>query len=244
VLVLGLDFETTGFDLINDRIIEVGAVLWDTDTSQVVHGYGEFIHHDGVTALTPEISKITGISSVEILRKFGVGEHVGLSKLCSYFERSEAKAIVAHNGNLFDKPMLARALERLRIGSSIISSQWIDTRTDLPFKDQPDSMKLKYMAADLGFLNPFPHRAQYDVLTMLKLLSNFNIDEVLELSKVPMITIYARVDYEDRQKAKDRKFSWEKIGDKVYPKKWVKLIRETSFEKEKNEAPFKISRLL
>ena len=105
-------------------------------------------------------------------------------------------------------------------------------------------MKLKYMAADFGFINPFPHRAQYDVLTMLKVLSHFDIYKVLELSKVPMIVISARVDYDDKQKAKDRKYSWEKVGDKTYPKRWVKMIRENEFEKEQKESPFKISRML
>jgi DNA polymerase III subunit epsilon len=117
----------------------------------------------------------------------------------------------------------------------------IDTLTDIPFASEPDSRKLKYLAGDHGFLNPFAHRAVFDVLTMLKVLSHYPIDKVLEYAKAPMITIRAVVDFNNKDKAKARRFSWEKIGDKTYPKMWVKRIKEFQLEEEKKAmAPFQV----
>jgi hypothetical protein len=46
MLILGLYFETTGFDVQKDRITEVGAVLWDTVTSTPVRLVSTMVKHE------------------------------------------------------------------------------------------------------------------------------------------------------------------------------------------------------
>jgi hypothetical protein len=40
--------------------------------------------------------------------------------------------------------------------------------------------------------------------------------------------------------AKKQRFSWEKIGDKTYPKWWVKKIKANKFDEEKKACTFPI----
>ena len=42
-----------------------------------------------------------------------------------------------------------------------------------------------------GFVNPFPHRAVTDVLSMLKIFSQYNYDRVFALASSPIVTIVA-----------------------------------------------------
>lgn len=70
----------------------------------------------------------------------------------------------------------------------------------------------------------------------------YDFTKVVEMSKIPWITVRALVDYENRELAKAQRFSWEKIGDKTYPKMWVKKIKQNTLEREveKTEGKFKI----
>jgi DNA polymerase-3 subunit epsilon len=144
------------------------------------------------------------------------------------------KYVVAHNGNSFDKPMLEAALKsRDLINSEIMAKPWIDTMTDLPFKY--DSRKLNYMASDMGFLNPFPHRAIFDVMAMLKVLSRFDFNEIVERALTPKLKIICKttVPWEDGGKsneiAKSLGFRWD-----ANAKLWTQLMLASDYEKIKD----------
>jgi hypothetical protein len=109
-----------------------------------------------------------------------------------------------------------------------------------------DSMRLMHLAASHGFLNPFSHRALFDVMTMLKIMSEYSFEEVLLQSKVPFVIARALVDYDNRQLAKDARFNWEKIGEETFPKQWVKQVRENKLAAEQAAAEakgFKVVRI-
>lgn len=246
--LLGLDFETTGFDTGNDRITEVGAVLWDSESQTPLQMFGEFVCDAPMQAkFTPEtvamMKRVSGITP-EMLLEFG-RLPVGLfQRLNDLTEHWKVDYIVAHNGENYDKPILMAELARHNLAANTLRSlPWLDTRTDIPFPTEPDSRKLKHLALDAGFINPFAHRAVFDVLTMLRVLAGYDLEQVIAYSKVPFVTIRAVVDYENRQQAKDRRFSWEKLGDKSYPKKWVKRVKIDQLEKESKDCPFKIVQL-
>ena len=80
--------------------------------------------------------------------------------------------------------------------------------------------KLTHLAAEHGFLNPFPHRAVSDVLTMLKVLSHYDIAPVLESARQPSFTVKACVSYDDREKAKARGYRWDAAR-----KIWTKIVK-------------------
>ncbi len=235
--LLGLDFESTGLDTGNDRIVEVGAVIWEDN--KPLGMFSAFVHDETFPEMSAEVTAINGITT-EMLKEFGAPPSPVYHTLSNYCVKHKVDYIVAHNGENFDKPFLFAELSRLGGEFAIKQLPWIDTRTDLPHLVEPSSRRLIHMAADLGFVNPFPHRAVFDVLTMLRILSNYGIDEVLAYQAIPFITVRGLVSYEDRQLAKDQRFSWEQLGDKKFVKMWVKRIKKNRFEAEQLNCKFPI----
>lgn len=246
--LLGLDLETTGLDTANDRIMELGVVLWDSDKKYPLEMKSFFLIDRGIIErCTPEtqemMNRVCGIT-LPMLEEFGHPPRIVLRSLEDLCEVRGVEYIVAHNGENFDRPLLMAELNRhFPSESPLTHLPWIDTRTDIPFPQEPDSRKLKHLALDCGFINPFSHRAVFDVLTMLRVLSHYPLLDVIAYSKIPFVTIQALVEYKDRELAKARRFSWEKIGDKTYFKKWVKRIKIDQLDKEMQDCPFKIVQL-
>lgn len=230
--VLGIDFETTGLDTATARITEMGAVLWDVGSKKPLLLKSSFLHDDALPQLSDDIVRLTGLTD-EILQEFGTSPTQNFRWLESFCEKHQVEYFVAHNGENFDRPLLYAELTRADIHTSRLRDlPWIDTRTDLPFLSEPDSRKLKHLALDCGFINPFPHRAVFDVLTMLRVFSQFPVEDVLTYQRIPFVTLRACVGYEQRELAKKQRYAWEKIGEKVYPKFWVKRVKENLMEAE------------
>lgn len=230
--LLGLDLETTGLDTANDRITELGVVLWEVETNRPLVTLGMFLNDSSYPKLTPEITKLTGITDA-MLAEFGTEPKANFHWLDGFCKKHEVKYIVAHSAENFDRPFLMSELTRANLPSSGLRDlPWIDTRTDIPFASEPDSRKLKHLALDCGFINPFAHRAVFDVLTMLRILSNYDINAVLEYQRIPFVTCRAVVGFNDKEKAKAQRFSWEKAGEKTWPKLWVKRVKLNMLEDE------------
>lgn len=231
--LLGLDFETNGLDTSTARITEIGAVLWDVEEKRPLVTYGCFLYDPTYNEpLSAEITRLTGITDA-MLVEFGTAPGPNLKWLDSFCAKHRVDYICAHNGENFDKPLLLSELARHSVEAGCLRNlPWIDTRTDIPFPTEPDSRRLNHLALDAGFINPFSHRAVFDVLTMLRILSNYDIKHVLEYQSIPFVTCRANVSYNDRDKAKAQRFSWEKIGEKTYPKFWVKRIKLNQLEAE------------
>lgn len=223
--LLGLDFETTGLDTSSARITEMGLALWDVPTKRPLVTVGAFLHDSSYPPQSEDIIRLTGITDA-MLSEFGTEPAANLRWLDGFCAKHQVKYIVAHNGENFDKPLLMSELARHSVEAGCLRAlPWIDTRTDIPFASEPDSRRLNHLALDAGFINPFQHRAVFDVLTMLRILSNYDIKHVLEYQSIPFVTCRAVVSFNEKEKAKAQRFSWEKIGEKTYPKFWVKRIK-------------------
>jgi len=241
MLVLGIDLETTGLDTANDRITELGYALWDTSMGAPVGIFNNLVYEPSMDArFTPEacemMERVCGIT-VPMLHTFGIPPDQAIDQLLAAVQLYKPEYVIGHNWENFDGPMLTMELKRQ---GGVLNLPSIDTRTDLPFASEPDSRKLKHLALDCGFINPFPHRAVSDVLTMLKVLSHYPIEKVIDYSKIPWVTIRADVKFEQKELAKARRYSWEKLGDKEYKKCWVKRIKANTLEQEKKESPFSV----
>jgi DNA polymerase-3 subunit epsilon len=127
--------------------------------------------------------------------------------------------IVAHNGTRFDRLFLEKQTWKPE-------KPWIDTLTDVPYPNEIVTRKLNFLAAEHGFLNPFPHRAIFDTLTMLKVFSLYAIDHVVEDMKSPLVKIMAQVSYEEKSKAKDLGFRWDPQN-----RHWYMEIRRLAWER-------------
>ena len=242
MIVIGYDVETTGLDTAKDRIIEVGAVVWDTEQALPIDIYSSFVA--GVEILPEHMAalEINGIKPGWL--SYGRLLKTVFKEIEEMAGLYDAEYIVAHNGEGYDKPITDA--ECARHGITFPQLPWIDTRYDLPFEKEPSSRSLNHLALDQGFINPFAHRAVFDVLTMLRVMSKYDFNKIVERSKIPWVVARALVDYDNREKAKELRFSWENIGDKKYPKCWVKRIKEDLLEAEQKKADekgFKVVRL-
>lgn len=223
MLVMGIDTETTGRCTDTDRIIEIAAVIYDTKEKVPLDIFSSFIRHtveDGY--LSP-----TGIRG-EWLRQFGISFPTAMGVIQKMAQSCEIVAVMAHNALSFDKPIITAELMRNQIvGHALEEMHWVDTMTDLPFVKEPKSRALTYMAADHNYLNTLPHRALFDVFTMLKIVDHYDMSTILMNSKIPWITARICTNYDQRQIAKDLRYSWDD-KDKI----WTKKVKEDQFEAE------------
>jgi DNA polymerase III subunit epsilon len=211
MLIIGLDTETTGLSPVDDRITEIGAVAWDTDYSTPVSFFHRFIKQE--KPLPDFIKELTGLND-EILERYGVAESVALKEFHEFIGGSEYLA--AQNAP-FDKGMLDAAY--LRCGLFIPDKQWIDTVKDIPYPSRIKSKSLVAVAAEHGILNPFPHRAVTDTLTMLTVMSKYDIGKIIENACEPKILLWAKTTYAEKDKAKAAGFYYN--GER---KMWFKSI--------------------
>ncbi len=222
--VLGLDFETTGVNPKSDHIIEVGAVVWDVEKKKPKAILSELVAVEG--SIPEQIVKITGIEDDDI-KNWGENIHDVLLRLkklshsCDY--------VVAHNGLQFDQQFHTRYSDQNPMW--VIDKPWIDTMTDLPYPHHVVTRKLNFLAAEHGFLNPFSHRAVFDVLTMMRVFSTYPFEAILQNIESPLVKIKAKVSFEEKSKAKDLGFRWDPQN-----RYWYMELRQRAWQER--EFPF------
>jgi len=221
-MILALDFETTSADPETCDVIEVGAVLYDEVAQRPIAMMNELVSGHEVP---PEITKITHITQKDVNNHGYLLEQVRIQllNLCL-----DADFLVAHNANAFDRIIFNRVMTP----REECPYAWIDTITDVPYPDSITIRKLPYLAAEHGFCNPFSHRAVFDCLTMLKIMSQYDFSEIVEMSQLPLCTLIAQVSYDDRELAKARGYRWEPLK-----RLWMKQMK-IGIDKEINEAGF------
>lgn len=229
--LLGLDLETTSSDIENCHILEIGMVLWDADEGRLVCIVDNLINQAGVV-IPDEIVKITGIRQ-EYLQMVGIPLQFAIDQTAILMRKADA--VVAHNGLDFDRPVLERVARE--VGANLPDIPWIDTMVDVEYPSDITSLKLKYLAADHGILleGGQAHRAVFDVMAMLRILSQYPLPEILNAARSPFITVRALVSYDEKDLAKRRRYLWDAEN-----KRWIKKIREAKRKDEEDQAPFEI----
>jgi len=238
MIILGLDLETSGFSRDKDAVVEVGCAMYDTDLKTIVYMYSEFV----MDTLSPKWDnpnmwetpmKICHISESMVMQ-FGVkGEYVA-QDVASLI--TTADVVLAANGNAFDHPVLDNFFKRYDV--PLVDKRWLDLQKDYPFPPNCTHTNMLYLCAYHGFLNPFPHRALFDTVAMLKIAARYDIEVVLKIATSPTIQLIARVTYDNRNLASTRGFRWD--GDNRI---WHKEVKECMLNEEEIAAyPFKINR--
>jgi len=233
--LLGLDFESV-WDLNpkTTKITEIGAILYDWDTNKPEEILSTLVWDETYPESPPELVRLTGITD-DLLKRKGIPPVDGIVKLNKLM--CEADYIVAHNGLGFDKPIYenhcAKLCPLLKHETLLVDKPWIDTLTDIPYGAHITSRNLNMLAYEHKFINPFSHRAVFDVLTMMEILSRYDINQVVEISKTPMVHAIAKVSFQDKDKAKGRGYYWN-----PEEKKWYKPMREFYISKEIEGADF------
>lgn len=186
---MNVDLEFSGPNLEKDRVIEIGAVLWDTEFNQPVKQISELVLEEGKPPISQEVFELTGISD-ELLENWGAkGKDIETIMLQLKQLMERADYIVAHNGTNYDKPMLGAMFNRYGIPMPDIL--WIDSFLDIEFPARIRQKSMAMLEHSHGFINPFPHRALTDVMSLLKIISNYDLDRMVKLAKSPMVTLVA-----------------------------------------------------
>lgn len=220
---LFLDFEATDKDVATARITQIAFSVFDVEKKKELYHYSSLVLPEGEYEINPTAAQITGISK-EQLARFGIALSKALDVLGRHL--SGVDFLAAHNLHNYDYPLLKN--EMLRIGREVFQlPQLVDTRFDIPWPEHIETRKLTYLAAEFGIVNPSAHSARHDTDLLAKLFFMFPLDKILERAKSPMIWIRADVSYDNREKAKAKRFHWN--GDK---KIWVKQFKQCDFEKE------------
>ena len=217
MLATFIDIETTGLDFEADRITEIGAVLADTDKWQPLQLVDHLIDIDGFK-ISADITELTGIDN-DLLKRCGIPFELAIMDVQRIIAKGEY--VIAHNGTGFDRPFLEKQCA-LHTGGVFTDRPWIDSITDIPYPDTFKTRKLTYLAAEHGFLNPFAHRAVFDCLTALKIMSNYPFSEVVRLQQSPTVRVVAKnLPFSRKDEAKDLGFYWD--GEK---KVWFKNFKQ------------------
>lgn len=242
--LLGIDVESTGLSIESDRIIEVGAAVWNTEDGTPTALFSSLVWDTSYPALTEDIQFLTGIRQEDLIA-FGKLPNTILLHIIAMAREYEVSAFVAHNGTDFDRPMLLAEVARGgELGPKLPELPWIDTSVDIEYPKHMQTRKLSYLAAEHGFLNPFAHRALFDVMTMLKVMSHYSAEKILASALQPSVKIQAHTvkpwedNYASVNEAKARGFRWH--GE---TKQWIKNVKAHKLEEER-AAPFKISEVI
>jgi len=229
MILLSLDFETTGLDKQNDDVIEWGAVLYSTSQHKCLDSQGTLVKTERV--ITPEITKITNIHP-KAVERFGYDSDNMLDVLIDMMNNTEH--VIGFNVRRFDREVLYAWANRL--GRTVPDKVWIDLYADLPW--QIPMGKLSHVAADHGILNLFPHSAMSDCQTVLALLEKYDPELILKRALSPVVILRSHQSQLDNDLVKQApfKFRWNP------PRKiWWKPVKEQDVDEVVSQAPFKIS---
>lgn len=222
-VIAGIDVETTGLDPVSCEVIEVAVVIKEVGDARVIYAESTLLRD--VTwpenIVPDELAALHGITNARLQRFARHAPYYFLSDLAGLLKDYGVSFLVAHNAT-FDRSFLAKYT--LRFETDFF---WLCTREDITH-DRMSSMRLGHLAADRGFVNPFPHAALSDVMTMLRILETADFDAVVERSRSPSMVIRAMVSYDERDKAKARRFMWEQVDPtgRRYEKCWVKRVKQ------------------
>jgi len=235
MIITTLDFEATGLDKNKDRIIEAALILYSTGQNRILESTGFLIQSDGVP-VTEEITGITGITQVAV-DKFGYAPEVALEEVILYAGQSDA--IMAHNGERFDRKMLENSAQRL--GIPLPMRTWVDTMIDIP---GVKGEQLITMCAKAGVLMPGAHGAMVDASSTLEMARRHSQDptksfeKMLERAQSPLVLIQSHQARGNNSDAKKLRFRWNPER-----KIWWRAVKEMDMPELVQQAPFDVSRI-
>lgn len=252
-----IDFETTGVDTETCRPIEV-CVAIVTPELDIVTSYSSLLYTKDYPLISEEIEALTGIQK-EQMSAGGIHPSIAFEAIRNLCAEYSVECMVAYNAE-YDFAVYKKELERHGLLKEAVGEPvripWLcamkDVRTNYKYK----CWKLSHLALDYGVpINPKElHRASADVFLTRDLLraAKTTAKDMLAYKNTPWVALEAvtRKPWEDGGKstslAKSKGFSWEvpKGHQSLkYPKKWVKLVKETDLQYELSETTFQTRRI-
>jgi len=225
MIILGLDFETTGQSPETNSVAEVGAVLWSTELRRPVRSMSYYVYNRHAI-WEPGTSEFNGITP-EHCAEYGVDDEPALKRLIAYYLC--ANVICTHNGTNFDRIFYELWCQRLGyLEQKDQGKTWIDTKIDLPFPSRRwQYLDLVSLAAHHGILHRHAHGALPDANIMLEIMDQYNFGQVMASAASPNVVVQALIPKQDKDLASARGYKW-----RPGPKQWVKTMKAHSVEDE------------
>jgi DNA polymerase-3 subunit epsilon len=226
VNIIFLDLETTGFlDEEPFRITEIAWAIYDPIVRRIVRCHSALINELPENyQTTADIYDLTGLCG-RTISDYGGSLKAQIEYMKPYM--NEAMAIFARGGLWFDKPALER--EAARVGADLLLPKkvWIDDYYDIEYPSFVKGHSLSHIAADHGFLNPFPHTAMGDVMTLITVMKmgGYDLEDAYESAKQPLVEVQALVSFDNKDLAKAAGFKWD--GER---KIWHKVMRQGRYQ--------------
>lgn len=222
------DFEATTPDPTTARILQLAfGVYNEKGVEQTFHT--ALLYDETYAPIPADSQAIHGITDDQI-KTWGKSPETELLHLVEQAARCDF--VAGHNIRNYDLPLLMGELERYRV--MVRFDNIIDTRFDIEYPSHITTRKLTHLCADLGIIRQGAHSARHDVDMTKDLLFSFPLETTLERAKSPNLYIRADVTFNDKEKAKERKYNWDTVN-----KIWVKQIKELDLAREK-EASFPV----
>lgn len=239
--LLGIDLETTGLDIALDHIVRIGLIIVEAGSDIPLKEWDMSLWDSSYPAVMPAEAFAVNHISMNDCKEFGMKPEAAFMAISEIVKRHKIEFFVGHNAARFDLPFLLKKASLFSLEKVFQETPWIDTHTDVPYPERCQTRKLVHLAVDHRIFNPLAHNALSDVHTMLSILAKYPIREVILRSRSPSVVIQAHVDFENREKAKRRRYSWETCDGKTYPKSWVKSMKACDVDKEIQDADFRVS---
>ena len=181
MIIVGIDTETTGLND-DDEVIEIGYVIYDTETNYVLSSGSELLEPTKWGSEAEKFHKIPeSLTRVAKLKAVDVD----LVKRISAYKPS---VILAHNAS-FDYPRIVKLWPGLK------DFEWLCTKNDLDHAAvlgyQPQSTRLMHLALEYGFYIIGWHRAMSDSEYVCKIASKHDLEKALVNKKLPKYNITA-----------------------------------------------------
>ncbi len=219
------DTECNTLDTAEGFVQELAWAIYDVKSWRLLKSRSHLLKWNKPYEVEPGAFAATNLSR-EFCEQHGTSANYVMTEFLS--DVHDVDYVCGHNAISYDIPMMKTNIMRScffdYLNSSLAIAHPIDTLIDCPF---PETMKihaLKYLAYDHGFILSDAHQALADVFACKAVLSSYDFDKVLEISKTPMVTLTTKIDWRDldnRARIKNARFYWD--NDR---KVWKKNIRE------------------
>jgi DNA polymerase III epsilon subunit-like protein len=229
MIYLSLDFETTGLNVVTDRVIEFGAVLYSTAQKKCLDSQGPLVKTDLV--ISTEITQLTGVTK-QAVDRFGYAPEDVLPLILDMIKHADA--VIGFNCRRFDYHVLYEWVRREN--QELPNKPWIDLYYDLPWSVPVG--KLSHVAADHGILNLFPHSALADAQTVLSIAAKYDEQLLLQRAQSPIVVLRSHQARHENDLVKKAPFKFRWNGDR---KIWWKPVKEQDVTEIIQSAPFSVS---
>jgi DNA polymerase-3 subunit epsilon len=206
MLIAILDCETTGLDPETDAVIEVAAILYDTQHREILQQVS--------TLLLVEANPAEEINGIPPELPRMVADDLANAALEVVFEMACKSAyLVAFNSD-FDQQFCDK--ENLFGG---LAKPWADAAA-IQYPRQSTKRDLVNIALANGIPVVNAHRALDDCRLVADLLGKVpDLEYQLARAARPKATVIALVSYDDRHLAKDAGFVWDSLVSKAWAKR-------------------------